>query len=238
MTEALANTGREILFAICEWGVDFPSAWAPALGNTWRITNDIIPAWRTIYRMVNQFVPSASFAGPGQWPDLDMLEVGNNVFTNDEEMTHFSLWAICKSPLVIGAALKDAYTSIAASSLAILMNTRAISYNQDSLGIAANLTRRWTEEAYDVWSGPLSGGRTVVAVVNWADYDQTIDLNLPDLGFQYAKTAYNVWNDSQTTNVETFYTTEVASHGTTLLELDGTSPAGAYNAAQFAKTYG
>lgn len=39
MKNALNATGREILFQVCEWGVDFPSAWAPALGNTWRITN-------------------------------------------------------------------------------------------------------------------------------------------------------------------------------------------------------
>lgn len=39
MLEALQATGRKFLFQICEWGVDFPSAWAPRLGNTWRITN-------------------------------------------------------------------------------------------------------------------------------------------------------------------------------------------------------
>lgn len=92
MRDALQRTGRAILYQICEWGVDFPSAWAPSVGNTWRVTNDIIPAWRTIYRILNQVVPQASYAGPHHWLDLDMLEVGNNVFNNPEEQTHFSLW--------------------------------------------------------------------------------------------------------------------------------------------------
>jgi alpha-galactosidase len=66
MRNALNATGHDILYQVCEWGVDFPSAWAPKVGNTWRITNDIIPAWRSIWRQINQFVPSASYAGPGK----------------------------------------------------------------------------------------------------------------------------------------------------------------------------
>ena len=42
MSAALNATGRDMLYQICDWGVDFPSAWAPALGDTWRITNDIV----------------------------------------------------------------------------------------------------------------------------------------------------------------------------------------------------
>lgn len=107
MSNALAQTNRSILFQVCEWGIDFPALWAPSIGHTWRIGNDILPAWRSIFRTLNQAAPQTEFAGPGQWPDLDMLEVGNGVLTIPEEQTHFSLWAILKSPLTIGAALKD-----------------------------------------------------------------------------------------------------------------------------------
>ena len=238
MTKVIKGTGRDILLAVCEWGVDFPSAWAPALGNTWRITNDIIPAWKSIYRQVNQFVPSASFAGPGQWPDLDMLEVGNNVLTTAEEQTHFSLWAIAKSPLIIGAALKDRYTSISSSSLAILSNAHAISYNQDSLGKAANLTRRYTQAGLDVWAGPLSNGRTVAALVNWNDAAVTADLDFPDFGIQSAGSLYDVWNNVSKTNVKTSYSTTIAMHGTTLVELSNTIPTGNYPASLFASKSG
>ncbi|KAL9109576.1 MAG: hypothetical protein Q9227_005756 [Pyrenula ochraceoflavens] len=224
MTQAIQNTGRDILFAICEWGLDFPSAWAPALGNTWRITNDIIPAWRTIYRQVNQYVPTASYAGPGQWPDLDMLEVGNNVFTTPEEQTHFSLWSICKSPLVIGAALKDSYTLISDSSLAILSNKDVISYNQDSLGVAANLTRRYSDAGLDVWAGPLSGGRVVAAFVNWNNNSVEADLDFPDFGIQSAGSLKDVWNGIQQENVVTSYRSTIPAHGTTLVEQRVRSP--------------
>ena len=228
MTAAIAATGRKILFQICNWGVDFPSTWAPALGNSWRITNDIIPAYRTIPRILNQAVPQTSFAGPGKWLDLDMLEVGNNVFTIPEEQTHFSLWAIIKSPLMIGAPLKDTYTSIAAESLAILKNKDVIGYNQDSLGIPASFRRRWTAEGYEVWAGPLSGGRTVAAVVNLKNQARDLTLDLPDIGLQSAGSLKDVWNDITISNVKTSYTARVGAHGTLLVELGSTTAAGLY----------
>ena len=238
MTKALAAEKRAVLFQICEWGIDFPALWAPALGNTWRIGNDIIPAWRAIWRTLNQAVPHTSFAAPGQWPDLDMLEVGNDVLTIPEEQTHFSLWAILKSPLVIGAALKDEWTSINKDSLTILANQDVIGFNQDSLGKSADLKRRWTEEQYEVWSGPLSNGRIVAAVINWADNARELTLNLPDIGLQYAGQVKDIWADKVVKDVKTSITSTVESHGVMLLELQDTVAAGLYRSQEFASVKG
>lgn len=238
MRNALHDTGREILFQICEWGVDFPSNWAPPLGNTWRITNDIIPAWRTIFRQVNQFVPSASYAGPGRWPDLDMLEVGNDIFTEPEEQTHFTLWAIAKSPLVIGGALKDTRTEMKASSLAILKKKDVIELNQDNLGKAANLTRRFSDAGLDVWAGPLSDSMSVVALVNWNNQSVMGTLDLPDAGLQSAGRVKDVWNDNVESGVVTSYSATIAAHGTLLLKLSDTIPAGTYRAELCGRTNG
>ncbi|TVY80956.1 putative alpha-galactosidase D [Lachnellula suecica] len=245
MSSAILSTNRPIVFQICDWGVDFPSAWAPQLGNSWRVTNDIIPAWRTIPRILNQVVPQTSFAGPGQWLDLDMLEVGNDVFTTPEEQTHFSLWAIIKSPLVVGAALKDSLTSIKTASLDILMNQDVIGYNQDSLGVAASFRRRWTAEGYEVWAGPLSGGRTVVAVVNLNNVARQLTVDLPDVGLQHAGSLKDIWNGMTASNITTSYTAQVGAHGTILLELGNVTAAGEYmnpqisgNRAIFTQIYG
>lgn len=137
---------------------------------------------------------------------------------------------------MISTLLNDKYGSVSASSLAILKNKHIVSYNQDSLGKAANLTRRYSDAGYDIWSGPLSGDRTVVAVVNWADQESQIEFNLPDVGLQMAESVYDVWNHKQVNNLLTSYSTKVMAHGTTVLELGGTGPAGHYPAAQFSNT--
>jgi alpha-galactosidase len=36
-----------------------------------------------------------------------MLEVGNGGMTNDQYQSHFALWAVLKSPLLIGCNLKN-----------------------------------------------------------------------------------------------------------------------------------
>lgn len=38
----------------------------------------------------------------GSWPDLDGLEVGNGGMTDDEYRVQFSLWALMKSPFLLG----------------------------------------------------------------------------------------------------------------------------------------
>lgn len=238
MSNALSQQDRAILFQVCEWGVDFPAAWAPSLGNSWRIGNDISSSWTSIYRLVNQIAPQTDFAGPGQWPDLDMLEVGNNVYSTAEEQTHFSLWAILKSPLVIGAALKDAATSINEESLAILKQKDVISYNQDELSVSANLSRRYTEDEYDVWSGPLSGKRIVAALVNWADEKRYLTIALPDIGIQYAGMVKDIWKNVTIQDVKTSYTAEVEAHGTMLLELQNTTSLGEYSTNIFGTSTG
>ncbi|KAE9370177.1 carbohydrate-binding module family 35 protein [Stipitochalara longipes BDJ] len=232
MTAAILATNRPMLFQICDWGVDFPALWAPALGNSWRVTNDIIPAYRTIPRILNQVVPQTDFGGPGHWLDLDMLEVGNDIFTIPEEQTHFSLWAILKSPLVIGAALKDTYTSIPPASLAILKNKDIIGYNQDSLGVSASFRRRWTEEGYELWAGPLSGNRIVVALVNLQNKTRSLTLDLPDVGVQKAGSVKDIWNGVTVKSVLTSYTAKAEAHGTILLELGNISNGGLYNATE------
>nr|Q5AX28.2 RecName: Full=Alpha-galactosidase D; AltName: Full=Melibiase D; Flags: Precursor [Aspergillus nidulans FGSC A4]ABF50881.1 alpha-galactosidase [Aspergillus nidulans] len=233
MSRYIQAQDRDILFQVCEWGIDFPALWAPEIGHSWRIGNDIIPHWRSIFRTLNQAVPQTDFAGPGQWPDLDMLLVGlDGVLTVPEEQTHFSLWSILKSPLTIGAAIPG----MRAESLEILSNADVIAFNQDALGVSAALRRRWSDEGYEVWSGPLEGGRTIAAVINWRDEDREITLDLPDIGLQYAETLQNVWADETVNGVKTSYSSVVEAHGVMLVQLAETVEEGVYPADVFAAT--
>merc|ERR1711920_690555 len=68
-----------------------------------------------------------------------MLEVGNQVALGDVigARSHFSLWSIMKSPLIVGTDV----TNISAEAIAILSNREAIAVNQDPLG----------KQAFVVW---------------------------------------------------------------------------------------
>jgi alpha-galactosidase len=47
MRDALAATGRPIVFSICEWGQSSPKVWTwgAGMGNLWRTTGDISDSW-------------------------------------------------------------------------------------------------------------------------------------------------------------------------------------------------
>ncbi|MCD8194472.1 MAG: glycoside hydrolase family 27 protein, partial [Tannerellaceae bacterium] len=120
MRDALYKAGRPILLSICEWGDNEPWEWAAPVGHSWRTTGDIYNCFEcrhdhggfyswgvlNILEMRDQD-KLRKVAGPGHWNDMDMLEVGNGGLTRYEEQTHFALWAILNSPLILGNDLRD-----------------------------------------------------------------------------------------------------------------------------------
>lgn len=131
MRDALNATGRPIFFAACEWAVDFPSTWMAGVANTWRTTYDIQNMWECIVPHLDWQNVFADFFGPGGFGDMDILEVGNGVLTAAESVSHFSLWAAMKSPLLIGCALSSADCQ---SNLTVFLNAEVLAVNQDALG--------------------------------------------------------------------------------------------------------
>ncbi|CAF1411784.1 unnamed protein product [Adineta steineri] len=131
MRDALNASGRPIFYSMCEWGVDSPALWAADVGNSWRTTGDISDNWDSMIHNIDINNEFADKAGPGGWNDPDMLEVGNGGMTVDEYVSHFSLWAISKSPLLIGCDVNK----MSNTTLSILTNSEVIAVNQDSLGV-------------------------------------------------------------------------------------------------------
>jgi alpha-galactosidase len=118
MSNALAASGRDIYYAMCNWGADSVWTWGLKTANSWRVSSDVADKWSLIVSIASNAQAYASYAGPGGFNDFDMLEVGNGGLTAAEERAHFGIWAIAKSPLLIGTDL----TKIGKASLAVLLN--------------------------------------------------------------------------------------------------------------------
>jgi alpha-galactosidase len=73
MSKALNNTGRPIVFSICNWGVKQPWTWAPDIANMWRTTDDSAIFWPRIMKVLDAQRSLAKYSGPGAWNDPDML---------------------------------------------------------------------------------------------------------------------------------------------------------------------
>ncbi|KAL0069174.1 hypothetical protein AAF712_003862 [Marasmius tenuissimus] len=219
MRDALNATGRPIVYAACNWGIQDPARTWPGttIANSWRMSQDIGPPaqWSGIFRIINQVVPITGFAGPGGFNDLDMLYVGNNGLTAAEQQTHFSFWAASKSPLMIGFDMSN--TGINDNAVNILKNPRVLAVNQDSLGKPISFKRRYYNDQ-DVWAGPLSDGSTVVLVMNLQTASRSVTFNLADVGFASAN-AQDLISGNSLGKLTTSYTATLAGHGSLLLKL-------------------
>ncbi|KAH8890710.1 glycoside hydrolase [Thozetella sp. PMI_491] len=181
MRDALLKTGRPILYSICQWGRDEVWTWAGEVGNSWRMSPDITNNWSSVASIAGKAASIYMYSAPGRFNDLDMMELGNNVLTEAEERAHFGLWAIMKSPIIMGTDM----TKLKASTLQIIKNKAILAINQDPLGSAATTFTPKHQMAANstklskYFAGPLSDG-IVVGIVA-ADGPETLTVNFTDV---------------------------------------------------------
>src|SRR3954465_10944560 len=180
MRDALAATGRPIVYSICEWGVNEPWTWAADVGNLWRTTGDIGDNWNSLKSIVFQNAPLSPYAKPGAWNDPDMLEIGNGGMTDTEYRSHFSLWAIMAAPLLAGTDFRKATPQ----TMAIYLNRDVIAIDQDSLGRQADVIR--TAGTHPVFAKPLANGDAAVALFNEGDTAATMSTSARAAGLGQA----------------------------------------------------
>src|SRR5215207_3255474 len=160
MRDALAATGRPIVYSICEWGQNQPWTWAQDVGNLWRTTGDINDTYAKMVSIAKRNMSLAQYAKPGAWNDPDMLEVGNGRMTATEYRTHFSLWAVMAAPLLIGSDLRR----VSEDTFAILKNADVIAIDQDRLGRQGTVISN--SGGFVVYNKVLANGDRAVALSN------------------------------------------------------------------------
>lgn len=181
MQEALANSGRPIVFSICAWGFQ---PWMPEVGNLWRTTGDIVDKWDNgndwfvgIINAIDINMRYRQYAKPGAWNDPDMFVIGNGGCTTEEYRTQFSMWAMMAAPLIAGNDLRtmDEVTR------EILTNKEVIAVNQDPLGIQCIKVRDDGDQ--EVYVKPLANGDYAVALLNRGESAAKIRVTAEEIGF-------------------------------------------------------
>lgn len=213
MRDALNETGRTIFYSLCEWGVNDPALWAGKVGNSWRTTDDINDSWASMTTIADLNDKWASYAGPGGWNDPDMLEVGNGGMSYAEYRAHFSVWALMKSPLLIGCDVRN----MTAETFEILSNEEVIAVNQDPLGVQGRKVYAYGPDGCSqVWAGPLSGQRLAVVLWNRCSKPRTITAKWNSLGLESSTSVSirDLWTHEYVShNSVASFSTKVDTHG-------------------------
>lgn len=129
--KAIDRTGRkEVRMNVCRWA--FPGTWVHEVASSWRIDADINPSWQAVKRIIDKNLFLSAYATGGKFNDMDMMEVGRGL-TTEEDKTHFGMWCILCSPLMIGCDM----TTLTDETLNLLKNEELIALNQDPLALQA-----------------------------------------------------------------------------------------------------
>jgi len=192
---ALRKAGRPIVLSLSPGPAAIEHAEEMAkYANMWRISDDEWDVWFSSepfpQGVNNQFERAAKWAAyskPGNWPDADMLAIGRlepsagwgepraSRLTHDEQRTLLTLWAMFRSPLIMGGnlALCDDWTT------SLLTNAEVIGVDQHSKGNHAVVTK----EDYAVWVAHAESGEAhFVAVFNRSDAPQELQYSWKVLG--------------------------------------------------------
>jgi alpha-galactosidase len=224
MRDALAKSGRPIVFSLCEWGSTKPWLWAKDVGNLWRTTGDIVDKWdghqkwggEGVVQILDLQDGLESYAGPGHWNDPDMLEVGNGGMTTTEYRSHFSLWCLMAAPLMAGNDLSNMSSDIKE----ILTNKEVIAIDQDPLGIQGRRVKK--DGDLEVWSKQMQDGSRAVALLNRSGAEKTISVSWTDLGYPQTLKAQvrDLWAHKGLPAVSNgTFSAPVASHGVVMITL-------------------
>jgi alpha-galactosidase len=213
--DALAHSGRKIVFSICEWGHNQPWGWAPQAGNLWRTTEDIEDKWPSMLTNLDISAQHSAIARPGAWNDPDMLEVGNGGMTDGEYRAHFSMWAIMAAPLLAGNDVR----TMSAATKAILLNPEVIAVDQDSLGAQGVIVWEPTPEL-QVWSKRLRDGSIAVALLNRSTAAAKIPANFWRAGLHVSSARVrDLWAHSDLGTFKNEYATTVPAHGVVMIRV-------------------
>jgi alpha-galactosidase len=183
-----------------------PYDWAYTIANSYRMSGDIYDSFNrpddrclcgenipcnfpgfhcSVMNILNKMAPIVSRSMSGGFADMDMLEVGNGGQDDNEYITHFSMWAMMSSPLLIGTNV----LSLSPANLAIYSNPAVIALNQDPSASAGIRKWRFYVEEKDeygqgeisLWTRVLANGDTVIALVNGGNSSRMMNATAQDI---------------------------------------------------------
>jgi hypothetical protein len=195
-----------------------------SISNLWRISKDFWDEWEPLrhqFELLEKWSPARE---PGNWPDADMLQLGwisrrgpegherESRFTEDEQYTHFTLWCISQSPLMMGGDMPDNSEFVEN----LLTNEEVIYVNQK----ARNARQFFRENGKVIWiSEDRDSAARFVAFFNLNDQPADIGIEMAALGFPGICKIRDLWQKKNLEPVKGSLSAKVNPHGAKIFRI-------------------
>ncbi len=231
IARAIRATGRDdVRFNICRWA--FPGTWATGIAESWRTTGDIRANWPSVRSIIAENLYLGAYPSLGHYNDMDMLEAGQlkgtfkTVFgssdsglTEEEERTHFGMWCMLSSPLLLGCDVR----TIPDSSKALVTNPYLLSMNQNDLAAPASVVwRKGHDAAYAIVKDAETrfGTSRYLALYNASDAACSFKVPFEALSLGGKVAAVDLVDASDIGEAEGAFEMTVPAHGARFYRLD------------------
>jgi len=239
LSTALRASGRPMVLSLSPGPAPIANADALAAnGQMWRMANDLWDVWQVrndngfpqgVENLFGRAAAWEQYAGPGHWPDGDMLPIGElgpnpgwgrsraSRLTQAEQQTLVTAWCVFRSPLIVGGNL----LLNGPQTLALLTNPEVIAVDQQTTGnhpvpLDDPQTLVWVAMA----TSPKLLGDTYVVVVNLGDQARHISESWAALGLPaHSYRTRDLWQRKNLGQQEGVDVT-LAPHASELLRLD------------------
>ena len=211
---AIVNTGRDVRYNLCRWA--YPGTWCHDISTSWRTTGDIYDGWASVKGILAENFYLSAYCYDGCYNDMDMLEVGRSM-SEEEDKTHFGMWCIMSSPLLIGCNM----ATIKERPLALLKNQELIALNQDPLGLQAYVVQH-VGETYVLVKDILTlhGNTRAVALYNPSDREEEMCLSFSEVDLGGKVKVRDLFEHQDLGEKEGFLSVVVPPHGTRIYKLE------------------
>ena len=230
IANAIKATGRtDVRLNLCRWA--FPGTWAADIAESWRTTGDIRANWGSIKKIIGENLYLSAYSKPGHYNDMDMLEVGQLVgvvksvfgkhgdtgITPDEETTHFGMWCMLSSPLLIGCDVR----TIPESTKKLITNPYLLAMNQNDLGLQGYVVAK-EGEAYILVKDAVEkfGKSRYVALYNGSDKAHEFTVKAADLDLGGKIDAFDLVEMADVGCFEDHVSVNVAPHASKFYRFD------------------
>jgi alpha-galactosidase len=223
MRDALARTGRDIVYSLCQYGMGNVWEWgADVGGNYWRTSGDLTDVWSNMSAVGFRQAGREKYSRPGHWTDPDMLVVGkvgwgpsihDTRLTPNEQITHITLWSLQAAPLLIGCDLSQ----MSQFTVDLLTNDEVLDVDQDPLGKGAS--RIWQRERLEMWARPLWDGTMAVGLFNRGLREANMTVKWSELGLSGRQPVRDLWMHKDVGEFKDSFSARVPSHGALLIKV-------------------
>lgn len=223
MHDALAATGRDIVYSICQYGRDEVWTWGARFGTSWRTTGDIDDVWGSVLGIGFGQNGLQPYASPGRYNDPDMLVVGwlgwgpkvrPTRLDPNEQYTHVTLWSLLAAPLIVGCDL----TRLDDFTLGLLSNDEVLAIDQDTA--VRQGWKLYGDDVTQVWGRPLADGSWAIGLFNLGRTPRTLRFEPRRVALLGPVKARDVWRQRDLGTFDRVpLRMTVAPHGAELLRL-------------------